>query len=113
LLPGPETTRGLDDYVHVVVAPAHVPGLRLLARDHGDPAPLGEQEAAARRDLLLELAVDRVEVEEVGDARRLRHVGYRADLDVLAAVDDAEDVAAEPAEAVESDANGQGARLPS
>ena len=101
---GPEARGRLDHRVDPQVAPGDV--ARLLAGQHRD-LPAGDVEMAVlEADLVREAAEDRVEAEQVGERRVVRDVADRLDPDVVALVEDAEDVAADPPESHEPDAAG-------
>ena len=86
----------LHDVVHPQVGPAH--GVGVLPREHRDLPPPGVQVAAPAGDQVREPPEDRVVAEKVDQGLRIGDVRDRADPDVVALVEQPEQVAADAAE---------------
>ena len=104
-----EEAGGFDDVVDADVAPLEVG--RVPLGGGADLLAVDDEVVRVGRDLAVELAVDRVVLEEVSERVVVEQVVDGNDLDVRVRRGGAEDEAADAAEAVDTDLDGHGAGL--
>ncbi len=96
--------RRLDYDIDAQLAPGNVPGL--LSREHGDLSTVDVEVPLLDAELVGEGAEDGVESQQILQRSVIRDVADRGDADVVAAIEDAKEIAADAAETCETDSHG-------
>ena len=104
--PRPSDVCRLEDHVHPQALPVGHRRL-VLAGEDGDLSSGDVKVVLLDADEVWKAPEDRVELHQVLDPRRLGEIRDRADADVFAVVENPEDIAPDPPEAVETDSGDQ------
>jgi hypothetical protein len=104
LFAGPFAGRGLNDDIDAQICPGDISGLRF--RQHGDLAPGHIQVIFLNTDFIRKLAQNRIEPEQILKRPVICNIADGPQPDILALVQDAKKVSADPAKAHETYTDG-------